>query len=73
MASLAETAVLKRPVIGAETLRIIFGCSLDLSETPSLRLVPMIIFAIHRSEAEVSPYPMPAFTSQRLILKSVTA
>src|SRR5215471_10626732 len=47
--------------------------SLDLSDAPSVRSVPMIILYISRSEPGVRPYPTPAFTSKRPILKSNTA
>src|SRR5262245_6201594 len=51
-------------------LRSVLLPSLDLSDAPSVRSVPMIILAISRSEPGVKPYPTPAFTSKRPILKS---
>src|SRR5262249_22165418 len=52
------------------SLRSVLLSSLDLSDAPSVRSVPMIILAISRSEPGVRPYPSPAFTSKRPILKS---
>src|SRR5262249_29916238 len=46
-------------------LRSVLLSSLDLSDTPSVRSVPMIILYISRSEPGVRPYPTPAFTSKR--------
>src|SRR5260370_42422264 len=63
----------KGPLIRVSGLRSVLLASLDLSDTPSVRSVPMIIFAISRSEPGVRPYPTPAFTSKRPILKSTTA
>src|SRR5262249_39005779 len=50
-----------------------FAAAIFLSDTPSVRSVPMIILYISRSEPGVRPYPKPAFTSKRPILKSTTA
>ena len=39
---------------------------------PSVRSVPIMIFAMTGSEARVSPNPIPALTSKRPTLKSTT-
>ena len=58
MVSLSVAAVGGRLPRGDLTRCINVDLSFDLSETPSLSTVPMIILAIHRSELEVRPYRM---------------